>query len=293
MPNATSEEGIVFEHGIRPPDAALADFDTDSFRLTRQHTEWLTDCIVRRNAAKAGLCGAWYNQRLSSQRIRTVESFLRGRIRGDRLLFDPVILGESAPRDHALNENAMDRSVRVRADFIVCGTAARRRPLLEPTFNKWRTMNREVTDFEIHVLAADATVVEVGFPGIPVEQGTITVKLFVAVEERGTGDTARYEFVGEGPAGHFKPPSASATDWHQRFTRGTKHRFATGRPMDAEDFSGHACMKHRERRKRPRRTFPIRHVRGTDPAPDFSDARRREGLRPNDTYEGEPDWVKE
>ncbi|HJQ56219.1 MAG TPA: hypothetical protein VJ890_04900 [Vineibacter sp.] len=256
MVTKTSENGLVLERSARPPDAFLADFDIDGHSLKTDHIAWLDEHIVRRDKAKSGIGGRWkvwltgrasrsggasHNYQLSERRIEAVERFLAGRMMPDRYTVVPVPMGEGAPIDAGIFENEMDRSVHVEAEFTAWGKPSRKRRHLIPNIKPWRRFNKQVLDFTIQVHKAQVEVFAPGF--LPIRKGSLDVKLFVEVRELGTGDTALYEYVGTGVFSSLAPPGPTAGYWRTMFENGSKHRFATERPMDAEDFGAKASLK--------------------------------------------------
>ncbi len=254
----TSENGFVFPLGTKTPYGYLADFDIGGYDLKSDHKEWLEKNIVLREKAKsgAGVNGRWkielvgrasqsgsndFNRILSEQRGDEVEKFLSSHIMPHRLEFSRRNLGESIPLNDSEYENEMDRSVRVRAEFLSWGRSKRIEPLI-PEIKPWRRTDRKSVDFTIQVLKARVEVNTTGLRPIPLKKGDIQVWLFIEIRELGTHDTSFYEFKGNGPYGHFDKPGGWSR-WEGMFQEGNKHRFATEDPMDADDFGGGAHMK--------------------------------------------------
>lgn len=256
----TSENGLVLERSARPPDAYLADFDIGGHDLKTDHRDWLEEYIVQPDKVKSesGVNGRWlvrltarasqsgsddYNLALSQRRGDEVEKYLSGRIMAHRLGFARISLGEGVPLDSSSYENEMDRSVHVKAKFLSWGKPDRIEPLI-PEIKPWRRVNKKAVDFTIQVLKAQVEVNSVGGGSVlPFRKGNIDIRLLLEVRELGNGDTAMYEYEGNGPYGHFDKPGWRWSEWLGRFENGGKHRFATERPMDAEDFGGGAWMK--------------------------------------------------
>jgi hypothetical protein len=128
MATHASDEGVVIGtlDGRR---ALLADFDIDQHDLRPKHREWLNGLanIVRRShlrpphgiwliettgrASKTGSNA--HNAKLSDRRKTEVRLYLERRIGPVPVQWIEKVLGEEAPFDAAIDENARDRSVEV------------------------------------------------------------------------------------------------------------------------------------------------------------------------------------
>lgn len=123
-----TEEGIVLgtSDGRR---ALLADFDIDEHDLRPKHVVWLDGLvgIIRRShlkppngiwtiavtgrASKTG--GNAHNAALSERRMLEVRQYLERNVGPFPIQWNPAALGEEAPHDPTIDENAQDRSVEV------------------------------------------------------------------------------------------------------------------------------------------------------------------------------------
>lgn len=199
MAKHASDEGVVVgtSDGRR---ALLADFDVDQHELRPKHREWLNGLanIIRRShlrpphgmwnievtgrASKTGSNA--HNAKLSDRRKTEVRLYLERRIGPVPIQWIEKALGEEAPFDAAIDENARDRSVEV---------LARPSVFIEPSRPK-RDPRPPAAD-KIFDLVVDRLVCIVG-------EGTFvrftTWIMNVTISDPVTDDAAQYFFEGGG-----------------------------------------------------------------------------------------------
>lgn len=269
MPTKTSPSGIVVPISSRPAGAILGDFDIDGSALKPDHRDWLDRHVVEPARARIGKPGMWlvdlvgrasrtgadaHNRQLSLNRLREVQSYLSARMTGIPVQFFPEAQGESSPRDWKELENAIDRSVEVRADFSTVKPKHPTIPLLIHKPHIWKPReNRKVRDFTLKVEKSSISIFGFEFTAgfIGVVNGTARVKLLIRIDEVGTPDFARFNYEAAGPGSIFAAkiswkgakPGISFSEFSAAYQDGRSHPFATEVDLDAQDFAGAALFR--------------------------------------------------
>lgn len=220
MPIEVSPEGLVEESpdGLR---ALLADFMFEGKALRPAHRRWLDKLAVKIKSRKLpGTHGRWhivitgrasksgsydFNAWISNARAMSVREYLEPQLGGLRVSFDTKFVGEGAPFNYKMTENAKDRSVEVLA--LVVGSPPPppiKRKKIDPPPDP--VAPRRTKEFEFRVKEYVLRTGEIGIPKTPIGIGWGWFSANIEITDVEGDFTTMYVFEGSGGVVSFGSP---------------------------------------------------------------------------------------